>query len=134
MTDTDPTIAPRSLAPKLPDFVERARDTMTVKRVFGDPIERDGTTVIPAASVFGGIGTGSGIEADGKEGAGGGMGVRARPLGAVVIRDGEVSWEPADDPTRRALATAAVAIIGILAARSVLNHALRRRHGRHRRH
>ena len=48
-----------------------------------------------------------------------------------LVRDGEVSWEPADDPTRRALATAAVAIVGILAARSVLNRALRRRHRRH---
>jgi uncharacterized spore protein YtfJ len=31
--------------------IEQARDALTVKRVFGDPVERDGVTVIPAARV-----------------------------------------------------------------------------------
>ncbi|MEX0625654.1 MAG: hypothetical protein WD402_03835 [Chloroflexota bacterium] len=31
------------------EMLSGARDTMTVKRVYGDPIERDGVLVIPAA-------------------------------------------------------------------------------------
>ena len=31
------------------DVISQARDTLTVKRVFGDPYEKNGVTVIPAA-------------------------------------------------------------------------------------
>jgi len=31
------------------DVIAQARDTMTVKRVFGEPYEKDGVTIIPAA-------------------------------------------------------------------------------------
>ena len=33
------------------ELVQQARDALTVKRVFGEPYERDGVAVIPAASV-----------------------------------------------------------------------------------
>src|SRR5450759_663464 len=52
------------------EVMNHARDAMTVKRVFGDPYEKDGVTVIPVASIMGGAG------------AGGGTGVGARPEGA----------------------------------------------------
>ncbi len=32
---------------------EAARDSLTVRRVYGEPYERNGVTVIPAASVHG---------------------------------------------------------------------------------
>lgn len=38
------------------DVISQARDTLTVKRVFGEPYERNGVTVIPAARVQGGAG------------------------------------------------------------------------------
>jgi uncharacterized spore protein YtfJ len=41
-------------------MLERFRDAVTVKRVYGDPIERDGVMVIPAANVRGGWGGGGG--------------------------------------------------------------------------
>ena len=53
------------------DILAQARDTITVKRVFGDPYERDGMTIIPAACVIvigssldrtPGIGVGAGFE------------------------------------------------------------------------
>src|SRR5438477_1788657 len=72
-------------------FLDRARDAMTVRRVFGDPIERDGITVIPAAKVRGGGGGG----ADNAGNGGGGFGVSATPAGAYVIKDGTVRWRPA---------------------------------------
>ena len=32
------------------EILEKAQDTVTVKRVYGIPIEKDGLTIIPAAS------------------------------------------------------------------------------------
>jgi uncharacterized spore protein YtfJ len=85
----------------LPRLVDAARDAMSVSRVFGQPVERDGVTVIPAATVIGGGGGGSGRNpATGERGDGGGFGVLARPAGAYVIKDGEVSWQPAVDVNR----------------------------------
>ena len=78
------------------EMLTGARDAMTVKRVYGDPIERDGVLVIPAAKVTGGGGGGG----DSENNAGGGFGVSAKPAGAWIIRNGEVEWTPAIDATR----------------------------------
>jgi uncharacterized spore protein YtfJ len=88
------------------------RDAATVKRVFGDPIESDGVTIVPAARVRGGAGGGGDAEHNG----GGGFGVTATPVGAYVIRDGEVSWQPARDQSRIALGWQLVAGLAVLAA------------------
>jgi uncharacterized spore protein YtfJ len=48
------------------DVVGQARDALTVKRVFGEPYEKDGVTIIPAARVQGGAGTGSGEDPQGQ--------------------------------------------------------------------
>lgn len=61
------------------------KDTITVKRVFAEPYDKDGVTVIPAALVSGGGGGGSGHDEKGGEGEGGGFGVKGRPMGAYVI-------------------------------------------------
>jgi len=82
------------------EMLTSAREAITVRRVFGEPYERDGVTIIPVASVMGGGGGGSGRDAGGASGDGGGFGVRARPVGAFVIRDGGVRWEPALDLNR----------------------------------
>ena len=76
------------------------KDTVTVKRVFAEPYEKDGVTVIPAALVSGGGGGGTGHDEKGGEGEGGGVGVKGRPAGAYVIKGGEVAWRPAVDPNR----------------------------------
>jgi uncharacterized spore protein YtfJ len=105
------------------ELLAQARDTMTVKRVYGEPIERDGALVIPAAEVRGGGGGGSGEgPAGGTEGSGsgGGFGVIARPVGAFVVRDGEVSWQPAVDVTRIVIGGQLVAIVGFLTLRKIV--------------
>ncbi len=77
------------------------RDAMTVSRVYGEPYERDGVTVIPAATVRGGGGGGSGKkDQTSEEGQGGGFGLVARPAGAYVITGQKVSREPAVDVNR----------------------------------
>jgi uncharacterized spore protein YtfJ len=97
------------------EMLTGARDAMTVKRVYGDPIERDGILVIPAAKVMGGGGGGG----DGETANGGGFGVSAKPAGAWIIRNGEVTWEPAIDATRIATTGMLVAIVFLWTIRSI---------------
>ena len=107
----------------LTETISNARDSITVKRVYGEPYERNGVTVIPAATVMGGGGGGEGDQGDGQKGSGGGFGLRATPVGAYVIRGEEVSWQPAFDLNRAILGCQVVA----LAALFVLGSAARRR-------
>jgi uncharacterized spore protein YtfJ len=85
---------------KVTEVLSTAKDAITVKRVYAEPYEKDGLTVIPAAVVGGGAGGGSGQDDKGQEGGGGGFGMSGRPAGAFVIKDGQVSWRPALDPNR----------------------------------
>jgi len=97
------------------EMLAGARDTMTVKRVYGDPIERDGILVIPAANVVGGGGGGGDQDHNG----GGGFGVSATPAGAWIVRDGQVTWEPAVDATRIATLGMVVAIVFLWTIRAI---------------
>jgi len=102
------------------ELVAGVRDAISVKRVYGDPYEKNGLTVIPAAVVRGGAGGGLG-EHEGKEtGKGGGYGVNARPSGAWIIEGDEVTWKPAVDVTRIVLGGQLVALAAILVAGRVI--------------
>jgi uncharacterized spore protein YtfJ len=109
-------------------LLSQANDSITVKRVFGEPIERDGVLVIPAAMVAGGggggLGTGTGFGPNGAQqgegtGTGGGWGVQARPVGAFVVRDGVVTWVPAIDWARLAFIGGLVVIAVLFTRRSI---------------
>jgi uncharacterized spore protein YtfJ len=103
------------------DVIAQARDAITVKRVFGEPYEKDGVTVIPAARVRGGAGGGGGEDAEGKgRGSGGGFGITAHPVGAFMIRDGELSWRPAVDVNRAILGGQVVAVVALLTLRAIV--------------
>jgi uncharacterized spore protein YtfJ len=88
-----------------------AQDALQARRVFGDPVQIDGITVIPAAVVGGGGGGGA---KPGDEGSGVGFGVSARPAGVFVVRDGDARWRPAVDVNRVVLGGQVVAIAAIL--------------------
>ncbi len=94
--------------PDIDAMLEGARDAMTVSRVFGEPIERGGVTIIPVAQVQGGGGGGG----DKEQNAGGGFGIRARPVGALIIRGDSVEWRPTFDLGR---ALSALALISLAA-------------------
>ncbi len=79
---------------KLPELANAMRDQLSVRRVYGEPVERDGVLVIPAAEVYGGGGGGA---EEGGTRQGLGFGGVARPVGAFVIRDGQVTWKPVID-------------------------------------
>jgi uncharacterized spore protein YtfJ len=110
------------------DVIAQAKDTLTVQRVFGDSYERNGITVIPAASVRGGGGggKGEGSRGDGGEGgaetgsgSGGGFGMMAKPAGVYVIKGNDVRWQPAVDLNRIVLGGQIVAIVALLVLRSI---------------
>ena len=105
------------------ETIGQARDAITVRRVFGDPYEKDGVTFVPAARVMGGGGGGEG-EAPGGEGKGygSGFGLKARPAGAYVIRDGEVTWKPAIDVNRAILGAQVVAVVFLFVVMSAIRH------------
>lgn len=98
-----------------------ARDTLTVKRVFGEPYEKNGVTVIPAAAVRGGLGAGETEPGESTPGGtGGGFGMTARPVGAYQIKGDEVTWVPAADTTRVIVLSQIVMIVALLVFRSIL--------------
>jgi hypothetical protein len=80
------------------------------RRAFDPPVERDGATVITAASstshtaAVGGTGRGPTARMAG-----------ARPLGAFEVRDGQVRWHPVVDLTR-VVTTAEVVLGAVLVA------------------
>ncbi|HZK50153.1 MAG TPA: spore germination protein GerW family protein [Actinomycetota bacterium] len=83
------------------ELMKGHRDAITVKKVFGEPFEKNGVTVIPAAKVMGGGGGGAGESPEGGgQGSGSGFGIAAQPAGAYVIRGDEVMWQPAVDVNR----------------------------------
>lgn len=83
---------------EIDQLLDRAKDLLTIRRAFGEPIDREGVTVVPVALVAGGGGGGSGQSEDGESGSGGGFGMAARPLGVLVIRDGQVRFQPLVHP------------------------------------
>ena len=106
---------------------EEARDVPGVKRVFGEPFQKNGITLIPAARIVGGAGggSGSGPLAEGEQGVeqasdgGAGFGMAGSPAGAYVIDGQHVRWVPAIDVNRIVFGAQVVAVVLILAIRSI---------------
>ena len=98
------------------DAVSQAKDVLNVRRVYGEPYQENGLTIIPAANITGGGGGGGDIAGNG----GAGFGVRAKPAGAWVIKDGEATWRPALDLNRTILVGQLIAIVALLVTRSVV--------------
>jgi len=110
-----------------------AREALSARQVFGEPVERDGVTVIPAATMIGGGGGGGGIRgsegddaSDGEPTTGAGMGFAlvSWASGAFEIREGRVAWRPTLDVTRILLAAQGVVLVLGLAILTVLGRPL----------
>ena len=103
------------------ELTKAVREALSARQVFGEPVERDGVTVIPAATVIGGGGAGGGEppedgEAGPQSGIGIGFGGMMWPAGAFEIRGDRVTWRPAIDLTR-VLVTVLVLAIAVVRAR-----------------
>lgn len=97
-------------------LIERVAELIQVnanaRQVYGEPVERDGTTVIPVAKVQWGFGAGT-MGHGAIERGGGGGGARAFPAGFIEIRNGSAQFRAYRDPAGLA-AMAAAAITGAL--------------------
>ncbi|MGZ4617939.1 MAG: spore germination protein GerW family protein [Frankiaceae bacterium] len=107
------------------ELLNKARDAMTVQKVFGEPYDRDGVTVVPVAKISGGGGGGSGAQGEGS-GSGAGFGLSATPAGMYVLKDDKVSWQPAVDVNRVVLGGQLVALVALLVLRSLVRARARR--------
>ena len=91
------------------DILTRVGDQLGIRRVFGEPVERDGVLVIPVAVTIGCGGGGSGPD---EQGSGGGFGGMVRGIGVYSIANGQVRFVPAIDTT--ALAAMGVVLVGLV--------------------
>lgn len=64
-----------------------------IQAVFGEPVDREGVTVIPVARVRWGVGGGGGAGSEGS-GSGGGGGVAADPIGYIEITSAGAVFRP----------------------------------------
>jgi len=113
--------------------VRVARDLLTVRRVFGEPIQQGDVTLVPVARVMGGSGYGdgdgewrkptAGDETGTGSGSGGGFGVNVTPVGVYVVRGTDVTWQPAMDLNRTILGGQIVGALALL----LIARAMRRR-------
>ena len=116
-------------------IVERADETLSARRVFGEPVVKNGTTVIPVARIIGGAGGGGGGAREGtlapvtgdapgetptRVPGGAGFGLAARPAGVYVLQDDKVRWVPALDVGRVIVGMQIVAIVLLLTVRSIV--------------
>lgn len=97
------TTRPRTEA-ELPDEVleelaERIGRSARAEAIFGTPVERDGTTVLPVAKMRWGVGGGFGRKAGPPDqGAGAGAGVTLKPVGYIEMRGGKTQFRAIVDP------------------------------------
>jgi uncharacterized spore protein YtfJ len=105
---------------KIEDLLARTTDKVSARMVFAEPVEKDGVTVIAAAQIIAGGGGGSGTDQRGQQGDGGGLGLVARPVGAYVIKDGRLRWEPAVDVNRLIGTIGTVAVAALLVVGRIL--------------
>ena len=109
------------------NLAQRLGGTATAATIFGEPIERGDTTVVPIASAAYGFGGGNGGKS-GAEGSGGGGGVRVAPVGFIEIRSGAVRYRPIRDWAALIPALAVGGLVALLAVRGILGK-LPNRHG-----
>ncbi|MFG2331883.1 GerW family sporulation protein [Streptomyces sp. NPDC048604] len=117
-----PHRAAETAAAILDRLAERLGGRASVTTVFGEPVTRDGITVIPVAeSAFGfGGGTGRelGPEKDG-EGGGGGGGAAAKPVGYIEIGEGAAVYRPIRRPWTEAAGPVAAVLVALIVSRTV---------------
>jgi uncharacterized spore protein YtfJ len=113
--------------PKLDEILADAGKTLGVRRIYGEPYEKNGVTVIPAARVMGGAGGGGATDSSTTDspagapatGSGVGFGLSGGPVGAFVIRGDEVKWVPAVDVNRLMLGFQIAIVVFFLVMRSM---------------
>ncbi|MEJ2644920.1 MAG: spore germination protein GerW family protein [Gammaproteobacteria bacterium] len=117
MDDSKPQDTQQDTAEFVPGIGAAIGRAARASMVYGEPIQREGITVVPVAKIR--YGFGGGRRSSGPVGAGGGGGAKASPMGYIEIRDGESSYRPIHDPATRTVRLAVGGVLGLLALRAV---------------
>ena len=107
------TTSNTSLAERL---AEKIGVSANASHIYGEPVERDGTTVIPVAKAAYGFGGGAG-----NEGSGGGGGISLTPVGYIEIREGNTRFRSIRDPQTTMKIVAIGSLFTFLIAKSITN-------------
>jgi uncharacterized spore protein YtfJ len=111
------------------ELLERIGETVgrkaDVSTIFGEPVQREGVTVIPVAKARFGFGGGGGAgsrEGDvGGEGSGGGGGggVAVGPIGYIEVHDGSAEFKRIRTPTDVLALVAAASLVALTIRRLI---------------
>jgi uncharacterized spore protein YtfJ len=82
----------------LASMAEKVGATARVSAVFGEPVEKDGHTVIPVAQTMWGSGAGSGTSDEDGSGSGAGGGAMTRPVGYIDVTGHGAAFVPLQKP------------------------------------
>ena len=96
--------------------IDRIGGQARASTIYGDPVERDGVTVIPVARATWGCG-GSGRDDEQQVGSGGGGGMLLSPVGYIEIRGGSSSFRPIFKPPLGAISLVVGILLGLAIAR-----------------
>lgn len=75
-------------------LAERLGAQARASTIYGEPVDREGVTVVPVARAVWGCGGGSGRDDEQQVGSGGGGGMIVTPMGYIEIKDGESTYRP----------------------------------------
>lgn len=105
-------------------LAEKLGSHASVSAVFGEPVDREGITVIPVARVRLGFGGGAGTGRTQNEiaqsgGGGGGGGSVGTPVGYIEIKNGNSAFKPIRDPLADVVVPLAMFIAGFAVPRIV---------------
>jgi uncharacterized spore protein YtfJ len=102
----------------LATLAERIGARVGASTVYGEPVERDGVTVVPVAAARFAVGGGGGSDpAKGQEGEGGGGAGGVTPVGYIELKDGSSRYVPIVRPARMLALICCAALAGLLIAR-----------------
>lgn len=102
----------RDVRPFMDEMVERITKVASGKVIYGEPVQRDGITIIPVSRVRFGFGGGMGRKRDADEGRGVGGGAQILPVGFIVITEDSAHFEKISRP-RGPMVLAAVVLAGL---------------------
>ena len=121
-TDVPPeATALRRVDEMLGKLSERLGTQFSASSVFSEPVERDGVTIVPVASVRFGLGGGGGEDRQKhQDGAGAGAGGTVTPIGYIELKNGRSRYVPLVHPARMAALTAGAVLAGLAILRPLL--------------
>jgi uncharacterized spore protein YtfJ len=99
-------------------LAEQIGAQLSASIVYGEPVERDGVTVVPVAAARFAIGGGGGSDPlKAQDGEGGGGAASITPVGYIELRDGHSRYVPLVHPARMLALVCCAVLAGVVVAR-----------------